>query len=163
MSLKDCLFFILSILFTAFPAPAAHAQISTDGTFSPAMQLPGPDFRIGAELGKQVEGNLFHSFSDFNIRLGEIATFAGPDSVKNIISRVTGGNVSQIDGLLRSEIPGANFFMFNPAGLMFGKNASIDIGGSFHISTADYLRLGTGHALLESGRFLISANPALSL
>jgi len=147
MSLKDCLFFILSILFTAFPAPAAHAQISTDGTFSPAMQLPGPDFRIGAELGKQVEGNLFHSFSDFNIRLGEIATFAGPDSVKNIISRVTGGNVSQIDGLLRSEIPGANFFMFNPAGLMFGKNASIDIGGSFHISTADYLRLG------EKGRF----------
>lgn len=150
MFLKYRLIFILSALFTTFdcfPIPEIQAQISTDGAFGPSMPLSGPDFRIGAELGKQVEGNLFHSFRDFNIRSGERATFAGPDSVKNIISRVTGGNVSQIDGLLRSEIPGADFFLLNPAGIIFGQNASLDIGGSFHISTADSLRLG------EKGRF----------
>ncbi len=150
MSLKYCLFFMLSILFTAFgcfQTPAVYAQISTDGTFSPAASLPGPDFRIGAELGKQAGGNLFHSFAEFNIGIGESATFIGPDSVQNIISRVTGGNVSQIDGLLRSEIPGADLFLLNPAGIIFGEKASLDIRGSFYISSADYLRLG------EKGRF----------
>jgi filamentous hemagglutinin family protein len=150
MSLKYCFVLILSAFFIAFgcfPTRAIHAQISTDGTLGAAASLTGPNFRIGADLGKQTGGNLFHSFKDFNINTRESAAFTGPNSVQNIISRVTGGNVSQIDGLLRSEIPGANFFLLNPAGILFGQNASLDIGGSFHVSTADYLRLG------EKGRF----------
>src|SRR2546426_62079 len=52
-----------------------------------------------------------------------------------------GGNVSQIDGLLKSEIAGANLYLLNPSGVMFGPNARLDVRGSFHVSTADYLRL----------------------
>ncbi|OQY59613.1 MAG: hypothetical protein B6245_05760 [Desulfobacteraceae bacterium 4572_88] len=86
--------------------------------------------RIPADLGKQTGSDLFHSFGQFSILSGESATFSGPDSVSNITSRVTGGDISQTDGLLRSEIPGADMWLLNPAGVMFGAEASLDIGAS---------------------------------
>lgn len=125
----------------------ACAEISTDGTVGPAFSLDGPDYQVTADLGQQMGGNLFHSFSTFNINAGESATFSGPNTVNNIIGRVTGGDPSHINGLLRSTIPGADLYLLNPYGVLFGDNASLDIGGSFYASTADYLKLG------DSGRF----------
>ena len=133
-----------------------QAEITLDGTLGPSGSLPGPDFVIPAEVGQQLGGNLFHSFGLFNINATESATFTGPDSVQNILGRITGGSSSTIDGLLRSEIPGANLFLLNPAGMLFGPNAQLDIPGSFHASTADFLRLG------EEGRF-DAARPQASL
>ncbi|MDM8525331.1 filamentous hemagglutinin N-terminal domain-containing protein [Desulfococcaceae bacterium HSG8] len=120
--------------------------IRLDGTIGNAgkLDLPGPDYKISDEYGRQAGTNLFHSFQQFNIHSGESATFTGPDSVQNIISRVTGGDPSWIDGKLRSEIPGADMYLLNPAGMMFGPGASLDLGGSFHVSTADYLGLENG-------------------
>jgi len=142
------MFFKLLITFICILAASPlQAQITTDGTLGPTDSLIGPHCRIKAELGKQVRGNLFHSFAEFNISKDGSATFTGPNSVENIISRVTGGSESRIDGWLRSEIPGANLYLLNPRGVIFGKNAVLDIDGSFHVSTADYLRLG------DSGRF----------
>lgn len=141
-------YWLLLILFHIFILVSpARAQITTDGTLGKSVSLSGPDYSITADLGKQAGANLFHSFSRFDISTGETATFTGPNSVENIISRVTRGNESRIDGILRSEIPGANFFLFNPAGVFFGPHSSLDINGSFHVSTADYLELG------ENGRF----------
>lgn len=125
-------------------ASLSHAAVSLDGTLGPAGTLPGPDYQIGAELGRQVGGNLFHSFDQFSLNTGESAIFSGPNSVTNIIGRVTGGNESFIDGTLRSTIPGANLYLLNPAGVLFGEHAQLDVPGSFHISTADYLRLSDG-------------------
>ncbi len=118
--------------------------INLDGSLGNAgtLDLPGPDYEIKAEYGHQAGTNLFHSFQQFNIHADESATFTGPDSVQNIISRVTGGDASWIDGRLASAIPNADFYFLNPAGVMFGQNASLDLGGSFHVSTADYLRFG---------------------
>lgn len=121
-----------------------QAQVTLDGTVGPAGALPGPNYAITADLGRQVGGNLFHSFGQFSIYSGESATFSGPNSVNNIIGRVTGGQVSTIDGTLRSTIPGASLWLLNPAGVLFGENASLDVPGSVHISTADYLRLSDG-------------------
>jgi filamentous hemagglutinin family protein len=64
--------------------------------------------------------------------------------VQNIISRVTGGRPSSIDGTLRSTIPNADLYFLNPYGIMFGPNAKLDVQGGFHVSTADYLRLQDG-------------------
>ena len=123
----------------------AYAQgITVDGRLSPAQTLVGPNFAIGAGLGRQVGGNLFHSFGAFGLKQGETATFSGPSSVGNVIGRVTGGAASSIDGGIRSTMPGANLYLVNPAGVVFGPNASVDVGGSFHASSADYLRMKDG-------------------
>lgn len=126
-------------------ADGSHPRgISLDGSVGNAgnLNLPGPDYEIKPEYGQQSGANLFHSFHRFNIHSDESATFSGPDSVQNVISRVTGGDASWVDGTLRSTIPGADMYLLNPAGVMFGQNAALDLGGSFHVSTADYLRLG---------------------
>jgi filamentous hemagglutinin family protein len=125
-------------------ALSAYGDVTLDGTLGRAGALPGPNYAITADLGRQVGGNLFHSFGQFSINTGESATFSGPNSVSNIIGRVTGGNVSFIDGALRSTIPGANLYLLNPAGVLFGEHAQLDVPGSFHGSTADYLRLSDG-------------------
>lgn len=121
---------------------SSHAEISTDGTMGPAVNLTGPDFAITQDLGTRTGNNLFHSFQRFSIFNGESATFSGDAAINNVIGRVTGGEVSSIDGALRSTIPNADIYLINPSGIMVGENASIDINGSLHISTADYLKLG---------------------
>jgi filamentous hemagglutinin family protein len=135
---------------------STHAQITTDGSLGQALNLPGPDYQIGADLGQLRGGNLFHSFQDFNLQHFESATFSGPNHIQNVISRVTGGNPSSIDGLLRLTIPNADMYFINPYGIMFGPHARLDVQGSFHASTADYLRLKDG------GRF-DARNPSDSI
>jgi filamentous hemagglutinin family protein len=127
-----------------------QAEVITDGTLGAATSLPGPEYLIKYSLGQQLGKNLFHSFKTFNINTGESATFTGPNSVANILTRVTGSNSSFIDGTIRSKIPNANLYLLNPKGILFGKNASLEISGSFHASTADYLRLG------NNGKFFAS-------
>jgi len=159
---------ILSLIIAVMPAhgDGTHPQgITLDGTTGTAgkRSLPGPDYEIKAEYGDQSGQNLFHSFGQFNLHAGERAIFTGPDSVKNIISRVTGGEPSWIDGILRSEIPAANLYLLNPSGLMFGPNAAIDIGGSFHVGTADYLRMGENDCfftMTHEGEVLSAAEPS---
>ena len=131
----------------AWPSAAAlpaWADVVTDGTAGPRVRLDGPDFEIGADLGTRAGRNLFHSFERFSLDAGERATFSGPDAIRNVISRVTGGERSDIDGTIRSTIPGADFYFLNPAGVLFGPNASLDVQGSFHVSTADELRFADG-------------------
>ncbi len=120
-----------------------------DGSLGRSDALSGPNFLIPAEAGKQVGGNLFHSFSRLDLNAGEIANFRAPigsgaPGVANILARVTGGTPSSIDGTLRSEMSGANLFLINSAGVMFGTNASLDISGSFAVTTADHLVLADG-------------------
>ncbi len=120
------------------------AQMATDGTLGKETNLTGPNFEIPANLGQQLDGNLFHSFKEFNINMNESATFMGPDSVQNILARVTGGHHSWIDGTLKSEISHANLYLLNPSGIVFGENAKLDVLGSFHASTAEVLHFQDG-------------------
>ncbi len=123
----------------------SSAQITLDGTIrsgAPSGPLTGPNFVIPAEAGATRGNNLFHSFGQFNVQMGQSATFTGPGSTENVISRVTGGTRSFIDGLIDSKtsMPSANFFLLNPSGVLFGANARLNIGGSFHTTTADCVR-----------------------
>ena len=129
----------------------SHGQqgISTDGTIGTAgaqtlIADSSGAYTIDEALGQKSDNghNLFYSFDQFNINIGESATFTGDNSIQNVINRVTGGNASMIDGLLRSTIGSADLYFINPAGVIFGPNARLDLPGSFHVSTADYLRMG---------------------
>lgn len=149
----------LLLLGSILPAPASP-QISTDGSLGPEVSLPGFDVAIPASLGQfhgdASGGNLFHSFLDFNIQAGGSATFVasavdsrgiavGP--VHNVISRVTGGEQSNILGQLRSTIGGSDFWFLNPAGIVFGPNSSLDLKGSFTASTTQSLAFPNGEML----------------
>ncbi len=122
----------------------AQAQIATDGTLGAATALSGPNFAIPASLGRQAGANLFHSFSTFNVPAGGSAMFSGPSSVANVLARVTGSTASSINGRLGTSIAGANLFLINPQGILFGSGATLDLTGSFHATTANYIRLSDG-------------------
>jgi filamentous hemagglutinin family protein len=141
----------------------SQAQITLDGSLGSQGPLTGPNYRIGAELGQRRGGNLFHSFEQFNVPAGGSATFTGPATIANILSRVTGGQPSAIDGVLRSEIAGAHLYLLNPSGVMFGPHARLEVQGSFHVSTADVLRFAdetTFFANLAQESVLTVAPPA---
>jgi filamentous hemagglutinin family protein len=136
---------------------AAEPSITADGSLGTNVALDQSNYTISE--GTIRGGNQFHSFGQFNVFQGESATFTGPNTINNIIGRVTGGSQSFIDGLLRSEINGANLYLLNPGGVLFGPNASLDVSGSFHVSTADFVRLGNDGILYAS----LSENSVLTI
>ena len=95
----------------------ALAQIAIDGTTSTTINADGDNFQI--ENGDRAGTNLFHSFDRFSIPDGGSAIFNHGTDIRNIFSRVTGGNISNINGLIQSN-GDANLFLINPAGIIFG-------------------------------------------
>jgi len=131
-------------LVLAFLTRPGWAQVTLDGSLGVNGAVIGPHYRIPDTLGQRAGSNLFHSFGSFSIRESESATFTGPAGIANVISRVTGGQTSTIDGRLRSEIPKADVWLINPAGVAFGPKAQVDVPGALHVSTADDLRFVDG-------------------
>jgi filamentous hemagglutinin family protein len=155
-----------SLLAAAAPTVSSAQNITIDGRFSAAQTLTGPYYSIGANLGKQVGSNLFHSFGQFSLVKGDTAAFTSTGSaapINNVFGRVTGGNPSSIDGTIKSKITGANLFLINPSGVVFGPNATVNVSGAFHASTADYLKMADGakfQATHPDGSTLSAAPPA---
>ncbi|MEH1937962.1 MAG: filamentous hemagglutinin N-terminal domain-containing protein [Nostoc sp.] len=126
----------------------ALAQIQQDGTLGSESSIITPKLIDGQPIdqidGGAVRGtNLFHSFEQFSVPAGRTAYFNNAIDIQNIISRVTGNSISNIDGILKANGT-ANLFLINPNGIVFGSNASLNIGGSFVASTASSLNFADG-------------------
>ncbi|MEH2226283.1 S-layer family protein [Nostoc sp.] len=135
----------------------AIAQVTSDGTTNTVVNQSGNNFNI--LNGIQKGNNLFHSFSNFSIPTGDTAIFNNAADVQNIFSRVTGGSVSNIDGLIKAN-GSANLFLLNPSGIIFGANAQLNIGGSFIGTTAQSIKFSDG---AEFNAINPQANPLLSI
>ena len=86
---------------------------------------------------------LFHSLREFNVPRGRGTYFVIPDGVRDIFTRITGKNPSRIFGTLGviknpslGTLGNANLFLINPNGLIFYKDARLDMNGSFLGTTA---------------------------
>ncbi|MBE9129121.1 MULTISPECIES: filamentous hemagglutinin N-terminal domain-containing protein [unclassified Coleofasciculus] len=125
------------------------AQITPDTTLGIEESVVTPNVTIkglSADLiegGAQREANLFHSFSDFNVQQQQRVYFANPIGIENIFSRITGSQVSKILGTLGVN-GGANLYLLNPNGIIFGANAKLDVPGSFAASTDNSIIFGNG-------------------
>ena len=131
--------FVTCILFVSIGFGQSIIADQTMGT----IVTPGEKIEITGGTYSSNHSNLFHSFQQFNLNKNETALFKNNPtytSVQNIISRITGGSPSQINGKIESDISNANLYLLNPQGIMFGESASFDIQGSLYISTADYIK-----------------------
>ncbi|MBE9036108.1 two-partner secretion domain-containing protein [aff. Roholtiella sp. LEGE 12411] len=90
--------------------------------------------------GASRDNNLFHSFLEFNVKENRSAVFLSPSNIQNILVRVTGSNRSEILGRLGISGSNANLFLINPNGIIFGPNATLNVGGSFVASTASSVK-----------------------
>ena len=154
-SFLPCMFNLLTAYALA-QAPITQSGLNTQ--VSPPVTLPGGQTQYNITGGTRPGGgaNLFHSFGNFNVPNNNIANFLNDSALatSNILGRVTGGNPSNIFGTIQTTGFGAaNLFLMNPAGIVFGPTASLNVGGSVSFTTADYLRLADG------GKFSATPGP----
>jgi filamentous hemagglutinin family protein len=140
------------LLFLMIGRPiVANAQIIPDNTLPTASRVT-PQGNIQAITdGTSSGSNLFHSFNQFSIAKDTTAQFRHAPTIRNLFVRVTGNLIANLDGKLETALTNdlskrgeANLFLLNPNGITFGKNSSLNLGGSFIVSTADRLRLSNG-------------------
>jgi len=149
-------------------ASGAHADVAFDGSIgggvpgvAPTRAAPGfaRDYLVtydesvapGLRFGERRGANLFQSLDRLDLADDERATFRAFDAtglaitdLERVIARVTSTNPTLIEGVLRSEIPGADLFLLNPAGIEFrgrtGQRLQLDVPAGFTATTADFLR-----------------------
>ncbi|MDM9381138.1 filamentous hemagglutinin N-terminal domain-containing protein [Chlorogloeopsis sp. ULAP01] len=153
----------LTILGSLAPICSATAQITPDSTLGNESSTVSPlNTNIDIINGGATRGsNLFHSFQEFNVGENRAAYFSNPNGITNILTRVTGGNPSNIQGILgvvdtNLNLSTANLFLINPNGINFGPNAQLVLGGSFFGSTASSI-------VFDNGVEFSAANPPASV
>ncbi len=130
-------------LFTLIPSTAV-AQITPDSSLGTENSVVDSNGNRDTIKGGAIrDANLFHSFQEFNVDALRSAYFNNPDGINNIFSRVTGNNISNIQGVL-GVLGNANLYLINPNGILFGENARLDVNGSFFASTADSVLFDNG-------------------
>ncbi|HXV82299.1 MAG TPA: filamentous hemagglutinin N-terminal domain-containing protein, partial [Candidatus Binatia bacterium] len=155
-------FFYLPLAANAQTVPITSSGLNTQ--VSPPTTLPGGQTQYNITGGTRPSGggNLFHSFGEFGVPTNNIANFLNDSglSTSNILGRITGGNVSSIFGMIQTTgFEGANLFLMNPAGFLFGPNAAVSIGGMMTFTTADYLRFQGTETLFNNASTPESLSP----
>lgn len=129
--------------FSFFSSNSVLAQLVPDATLPNNSNSLTEGSVSTVTGGTQVGNNLFHSFEQFSVPQNTTIYFNNAGDVQNILSRVTGSSISNINGLIKANGT-ANLFVINPNGIVFGSDARLDIGGSFVGSTANFIRFADG-------------------
>lgn len=150
---------LASLALASLAWPQAQAAALTDGSTGAVQSLQGT-FTVPQALGTVRGANLFHSFTRFGVAAGESATFTTSDAgIRHVISRVTGGDASLINGpvsLQAATGASPSFWLVNPSGIVVGPGAQFDVPAGLHLATAQQLRFGDG-SRWDSGRATASS------
>jgi len=144
---------LLSVPASARADVVRDGRVGSAGAGAVASEADGAGglrYLIRESDGQRAGNNLFHSFSRLDLTSNETAVYQGDAGIRNLITTITGGR-SSIDGRIASEIPGANLYLLNPDGVIFGENASFDLSGSLTVSTADRLHFANGDTMATAG------------
>ena len=115
---------------------------ASDGTGT-SVSRTGSQFNITGGAPSKDGGNLFHSFTKFGLGAEQIANFQSSPAIRNIFGRITGGDISQIDGLIKVTGGNANIFLINPSGIVLGGSARLDVPASFTATSASEIGFGS--------------------
>jgi filamentous hemagglutinin family protein len=140
-------------------AEIGRAQVVPDVTLPDNSIVDTNNNAIDITGGTTAGTNLFHSFSTFSVPTNFRVSFLNNPAIQNIITRVTGSSLSEIDGLLQANGT-ANLILINPNGIIFGSNATLNLGGSFLATTANNIKFGDG---IEFSASNPAATPILSI
>ncbi|MCT7967867.1 CHAT domain-containing protein [Laspinema sp. D1] len=124
-----------AVFFSALSAQSQPIVPATDGTGT-LVTPEGTRYDITGGQRSSDGRNLFHSFTEFGLNPAEIANFISNPEIVNILGRINGGNASYINGLIQVTGGASHLYLMNPAGMVFGPNASLNVPGSFLATTA---------------------------
>src|ERR687885_1937487 len=130
--------------FSQHPLDAQEIQPALDGTGT-IVTPEGNQLNIQGGSLSQDRGNLFHSFQQFGLKEGQSANFLSQPSIRNILGRVVGGDPSIINGLIRVTGGNSNLFLINPAGIVFGSAATLNVPDDFTATTATGIGFSNNH------------------
>ncbi|MGD1716517.1 filamentous hemagglutinin N-terminal domain-containing protein, partial [Dapis sp. BLCC M172] len=142
------------------PEPNSTNTVVTPVT--PSNNSSQTRFDITGGKRSEDNANLFHSFTRFNLEKNQIVNFISNPNIKNILTRVTGGDASVINGLIQVTGGNSNLFIMNPAGVILGKNARLDIPASFVVTTGSSIGFDDGwfNSRGENNYDILTGNPS---
>lgn len=130
---------------TSFLGTPALAEITpAPNATGTTVETVNHQFNIGGGQRSADGQNLFHLFRDFNVQQGQIANFLSTPQIRNILAGVNGGSASYINGVLQVTGGNSHLYLLNPAGIVFGPNAQLNLPAAFHASTAQRVHFGNG-------------------
>ncbi|MDY6784580.1 MAG: CHAT domain-containing protein [Cyanobacteriota bacterium] len=127
----------------ATPISAQTIHPAADGTGTLILQN-GEQFNIQGGTLSDDGANLFHSFQTFGLSSDQIANFLSAPHIQNILGRVVDGDPSIVNGLIQVTGGNSNLYLMNPAGIIFGSGASLNVAGDFFATTATGIGLSQG-------------------
>ena len=132
------------MLIASYSRPAFADSIvpADDGSTGSVVNVEGNRYTITGGQYSSNGDNLFHGLEQFNLNVDEIADFISTVGTDNIITFINGGNASDLNGLIQVLGGSSNLYVINPAGVLFGENASLNLPANFTVTTADSIGFG---------------------
>ncbi|MGD2182690.1 CHAT domain-containing protein [Lusitaniella coriacea] len=135
---------LIGLVLALFSRDRARSQpiIPATGT---SVTINSNQFNIDGGTLSGDNANLFHSFQQFGLDTNQIANFLATPQLQNILTRVIGGDPSIINGLIQITGGNPNLYLMNPAGIIFGADASLNVPADFFATTATGIGFGNGN------------------
>ena len=155
---------VLAIANHLTPTTAIAQSIvpANDGTQT-LVTREGKRYKIEGGTRSSDSLNLFHSFTRFGLNASEIAHFLSSPNLQNILARVGGSEPSIINGLIQVTDGNPNLYLMNPAGIVLGSGASLNVPGDFFATTATGIGFNNGNwfnALGENNYLALMGTPS---